>query len=608
MSKKNDDIRDKLKFLPETPGVYKYFDNKGNIIYIGKAKNLKKRVSSYFKKKLENNKVRVLVSKIVDIQYIIVDYESDALLLENNLIKKFQPRYNILLKDDKSYPWIVIRNEAFPRIHSTRTVIKDGSKYFGPYTSVHMVKILLDLIRQLYQLRNCKYNLSAENIKKKTIKPCLEYHIGNCKAPCNGSQTEADYNKSIEEIKKILKGNIFELLEYLRKTMKEYADVYKYEEAQIIKNKIDILEKYKSKSTIVNPALNNIDVFSIINDENIAYVNFIKVVNGRIIQAHTIELKKRLNETDEELLNFAIIDLRNKFNSNANEVIVPFEVNENIGKFKFIVPQIGDKKKLLDLSQRNLKYYKLEKIKQAEQKKQKHSTKRILETIKNDLRLSVLPVQIECFDNSNIQGTNPVASCVVFKNAKPANNEYRHFNIKTVVGPDDFASMEEVVYRRYKRLIDENLPLPQLIVVDGGKGQLHSAVKSLEKLNITDKIAIIGIAKRLEEIFIPGDPIPIYIDKNSETLKIIQYLRNEAHRFGINFHRDKRSLNFIKSELENINGIGPKTIEILLTKFKTVKKIKTLEIDELEKIIGKNKAQIVNSYFNKPISDTETTI
>ncbi len=602
MSKRIDNIKNKVKLLPETPGVYKYLDINDKIIYIGKAKNLKKRISSYFNKNQSNNKVRILLSKIVEIKYIVVDTESDALLLENNLIKKYQPKYNILLKDDKSYPWIVIRNEAFPRIHSTRTLVNDGSKYFGPYTSSHMVKILLDLIRQLYQLRICKYNLNANNIASKKIKPCLEFHIGNCKAPCSGLQSESDYNKSIDEIKKILKGNIFELLEYLRKTMKKYADVYKYEEAQIIKNKIDILEKYKSKSTIVNPALNNIDVFSIINDTNIAYVNFIKVVSGRIIQAHTIELKKRLNETDEELLNFAVIDLRNKFNSTAKEIIVPFEIDNNIGNFKIIIPQIGDKKKLLDLSQRNLKYYKLEKLKRAEQKKQRHSAKRLLETIKNDLNLSVLPVQIECFDNSNIQGTNPVASCVVFKNAKPANKEYRHYNIKTVIGPDDFASMEEVVYRRYKRLIDEKKTLPQLIVVDGGKGQLHSAVKSLDKLDITDKIAIIGIAKRLEEIFIPGDPIPIYIDKNSETLKIIQHLRNEAHRFGINFHRDKRSQNFIKSELENIKGIGPKTIEILLTKFKTVNKIKSLKISELEKLIGINKAQIVYNYFKEQIS------
>ncbi|MEA3318243.1 MAG: excinuclease ABC subunit UvrC [Bacteroidota bacterium] len=599
MSERIDNIKSKVKLLPEAPGVYKYFDSANKIIYIGKAKNLKKRVASYFNKNYDNNKVRILVKQIIDIQYIVVDSESDALLLENNLIKKYQPKYNILLKDDKSFPWIVIKNEPFPRIFSTRTLIKDGSKYFGPYTSGYMVKILLDLIRQLYPLRTCKLNLSADNIRNKKYKTCLEYHIGNCKAPCVGKQSEQDYNKSIEEIKKILKGNIFELLGYLKQLMREYSEKYEFEDAQIVKNKIDILEKYKSKSTVVSPALNNIDVFSIINEENIAYVNFIKLVSGRIVQAYTVEMKKRLNESDKELLNFAIIDLREKFNSNAKEIIVPFEIDENIGDFKVLVPKIGDKKKLLDLSQRNLKYYRYEKHKRAEQKKQKYSSKRILETMKKDLRLSVLPTQIECFDNSNIQGTNPVASCVVFKNAKPSNKEYRHYNIKTVVGPDDFASMQEVVYRRYKRLLDEKKQLPQLIVVDGGKGQLSSAVKSLEKLKILNKIVIIGIAKRLEEIFFPGDPIPIYIDKNSETLKVIQHLRNEAHRFGINFHRDKRSQNFIKSELENINGIGQKTIEVLLTKYKSVEKIKLLKFSELKDIIGLNKAEIVFNYFNK---------
>lgn len=587
-----------LSVLPDSPGVYQFYNSSGEIIYVGKAKNLKKRVSSYFNKEhYENNKVRVLVSKIVHIEYIVVQTESDALLLENNLIKKYHPRYNVMLKDDKTYPWICIKKEPFPRVFYTRNVINDGSSYFGPYTSVHMVKVMLDLVRQLYPLRNCNLNLSKPNIEKKKYKPCLEYHIGNCLAPCIGLQAEESYNESIDHIKKILKGNIQEVILYLNQLMKTYSSEFKFEEAQLVKEKIDILEKYKSKSTVVSSGLNNVDVFNILDDSNFAYVNFLKVVEGRIVQAHTLELKKKLDEKLEDLLLMAIVEIRERLQSTAKEIIVPVKIE--LGQVKISVPVRGEKKSLLELSERNLKYYRLEKQKKAEKKKEKHSGKRLLEVIKKDLNLSSLPVHMECFDNSNIQGTNPVAACVVFKNAKPSSKEYRHYNIKTVKGPDDFASMEEVVYRRYKRLLEENKSLPQLIVIDGGKGQLNAAMKSLERLEIRDNVTIIGIAKRLEEIFYPNDPVPLYLDKNSESLKVIQHIRNEAHRFGIKFHRNKRSGNFIKSELENIPGIGSKTIEVLLSKFKTIKNIQNLTLDEISSEIGNTKAKLLLEYFNK---------
>ncbi len=587
-----------LSVLPDSPGVYQFFNSSDEIIYVGKAKNLKKRVSSYFTKDhYENNKLKVLISKIDRIEYIVVQTESDAFLLENNLIKKYHPRYNVMLKDDKTYPWICVKNEQFPRVFYTRNVINDGSSYFGPYTSVHMVKIMLDLIRRLYPLRNCNLNLSNENIEKKKYKTCLEYHIGNCLAPCIGLQTEENYNNSIDHIKKILKGNIQEVILYLNKLMKEYSADFKFEEAQLVKEKHEILEKYKSKSTIVSSSLNNVDIFNILDDNNFAYVNFLKVVEGRIVQAHTVELKKKLDEDLGDLLLMAVVEIRERLSSTAKEIIAP--INFDLAKVVVTVPVRGEKKSLLELSERNLKYYRLEKQKKAEKKKEKHSGKRILEVLKKGLNLSFLPEHIECFDNSNIQGTNPVAACVVFKNAKPSTKEYRHYNIKTVEGPDDYASMEEVVYRRYKRLMDENKSLPQLIVIDGGKGQLNAALKSLEKLDIKDNVSIIGIAKRLEEIFYPNDPIPLYLDKNSESLKLIQHLRNEAHRFGIKFHRNKRSGNFIKSELDNIPGIGPKTIDTLLTKFKTIKKIRNLSLDEISSEIGNTKAKLLFVYFNR---------
>ncbi|MGC9375355.1 MAG: excinuclease ABC subunit UvrC [Bacteroidales bacterium] len=600
LKKQKDKFKPFLSVLPDSPGVYQFFNQNGEIIYVGKAKNIKKRVSSYFSKEhFENNKIRVLVSKIDRIEYIVVETESDALLLENNLIKKYRPRYNAMLKDDKSFPWICIKNENFPRVFYTRNVIHDGSIYFGPYTSTYMVKVLLDLIRQIYPLRNCNLNLSSEKILKNDYKPCLEYHLGNCKAPCIGLQPEEDYNQSIENIKQILKGNIHQVISYLNDLMNRYATDYKYEEAQLIKEKIEILEKYKSKSTIVSPSLNNVDVFSILDDKSTAYVNFLKVVEGRIVQAHTVEFKKKLDEKPDDLLPMAIVELKERLSSDAKEIIIPFSIDLSLENIKFTVPQRGEKKSLLELSQRNLKYYRLEKQKKSEKKKEKHSGKRLVQKIKHDLNLPDLPTQIECFDNSNIQGSNPVAACVVFKNAKPSTKDYRHYNIKTVQGANDFASMEEVVYRRYKRLVDEKKSLPQLIVIDGGKGQLNAALKSLKKLNLEKNISIIGIAKRLEEIFFPGDPIPLYLDKNSETLKVIQHIRNEAHRFGIKFHRNKRSGNFIKSELETIPGIGPKSIEQLLKKFKTIKKLRSVSMDEISSEIGNAKARLLYEYFHQ---------
>lgn len=599
MKLSHEDIKSTIAVLPESPGVYLYYNTTGDIIYIGKAKNLKKRVSSYFTRETyENNKLRVLVSKIFRIEYIVVNTESDALLLENNLVKKHQPRYNVMLKDDKTYPWICIKNEPFPRVFYTRNIVNDGSKYFGPYTSVYMVKVLLDLVKQLYPLRNCNLNLTNDNIKKKKFKVCLEYHLGNCKAPCIGLHSQADYDKSIENIHLILKGNISEVIHYLTTLMNDYSHEFKFEEAQLIKDKIEILEKYKSKSAVVSSSLSDIDVFSIVDDDNYAFVNFLRLVEGQIVQAHTLEIRKKLDENVADLLIIAIIELRERFSSSSKEIIVPFQIELPWEGVKIIVPQKGEKKTLLELSERNVKYYRLEKQKNAERKKEKHSGKRVLEMLKKDLNLSVLPEHIECFDNSNIQGTNPVAACVVFKNGKPSPKDYRHFNIKTVEGPNDFASMEEVVYRRYKRMLDENKTLPNLIVIDGGKGQLGSATKVIKQLGILNNVAIIGIAKKLEEIFYPNDPIPLYLDKNSESLKLIQHIRNEAHRFGINFHRQKRSGAFIKSELENIPGVGEKTIEVLFKKFKTVKKIRQLSEDELSAEIGQTKARLLLKYFS----------
>ncbi|MCB0387466.1 MAG: excinuclease ABC subunit UvrC [Winogradskyella sp.] len=595
MSKTSLEIQ--IQTLPNEPGVYQYFDANGTILYVGKAKNLKKRVSSYFTKQHDYGKTKVLVKKIASIKHIVVNTETDALLLENNLIKKHQPRYNVMLKDDKSYPWICIKNERFPRVFSTRRVIKDGSEYFGPYTSMKTVSTLLDLIRGLYKLRTCNYDLSKEKIEAEKYKVCLEYHLGNCKGPCEGFQTLEDYNEGIAAIKEILKGNFKDSLSQFRQQMAQFSENMQFEEAQIIKEKIEILENYQAKSTIVNPKISNVDVFSIVSDESYAYVNFLQVSYGSIIRSHTLEIKKKLQESDKELLELAIIELRQRFHSKSKEIYVPFKIN--LGEdVKVFVPQLGDKKHILDLSIRNAKYYRLEQLKQVKIVDPDRHANRIMAQMKADLRLKEEPRHIECFDNSNIQGTNPVAACVVFKNGKPSKKDYRHFNIKTVEGPDDFASMEEVVYRRYKRLLDEGSPLPQLIIIDGGKGQLSSALKSLDALNLRQKIAIIGIAKRLEELFYPDDPIPLYLDKKSETLKIIQQLRNEAHRFGIEHHRNKRSKSALNTELESIPGIGEKTIVELLKEFKSVKRISHAKLDELEDVVGVSRAQKIYNYYH----------
>ena len=587
-----------LKTLPDSPGVYQYYDKQDNILYVGKAKNLKKRVGSYFTKSHENAKTRILVQKIVSIKHIVVTTETDALLLENNLIKKYQPRYNIMLKDDKTYPWICIKKERFPRIFMTRRVIKDGSEYYGPYTNVRTVKVLLDLIRELYPLRTCKYDLSREKIAEKKYKVCLEYHLGNCSGPCEDFQNEDSYNDTIKAIRNIVKGNFKESLNKFHEIMKAFADKMEFEEAQKIKEKLDLLSNYQSKSTIVSPSINNVDVFSIISDESYGYVNFFKISNGSIIQSHTTEIKKKLDETDKRILEMAVVEIRQRFNSISREVYVPFEIDLG-DEIKVTVPKLGDKKRIVELSERNAKYYRQEQFKQMKISDPDRHVKRIMTQMQKDLRLSEEPRHIECFDNSNIQGTNPVAACVVFKEGKPSKKEYRHYNIKTVEGPDDFASMEEVVFRRYKRLLSENLPLPQLIIIDGGKGQLSSALKSLDLLDLRGKIAIIGIAKRLEEIYYPGDPIPMYLDKRSETLKIVQFLRNEAHRFGITLHRNKRSKSAIQSELEQIPNIGKQTITSLLKKFKSAKRVKMATIEELKELLGDSRAKKIFNYFNQ---------
>jgi len=592
------DIKIQVQTLPESPGVYQYYDKNGKILYVGKAKNLKKRVTSYFNKKHDSNRIEVMVKKICDIKHIVVATETDALLLENNLIKKYQPRFNVMLKDDKTYPWICIKNERFPRVFPTRRLIKDGSEYYGPYTNFKTVNILLELIKGLYQLRTCNYDLSEEKIRKGKYNVCLEYHLGNCKGPCEARQTEAEYNSYIDAIREIVKGNFKESLQQFREQMKDHAERLEFEAAQQIKNKIEVLENYQAKSTVVNPKITDVDVFSIVSDEGYGYVNFLQISHGSIIRSHTIEMKKKLDESDKELLELGIIEIRQRFNSTSKEIYVPFEVE--VGEHvKITIPQLGDKKKIIDFSIRNARYYRQEQFKQMKIIDPDRHVNRIMAQMKLDLRLSVEPRHIECFDNSNIQGTHPVAACVVFKNGKASKNDYRKFNIKTVEGPDDFASMEEVVFRRYKRLLNEGEPLPQLIIVDGGKGQLSSGLKALEDLGLRGKIAIIGIAKRLEEIYYPGDSVPMYLDKKSETLKIIQQLRNEAHRFGITFHRDKRSKTALNTELESIPGVGDKTVVELLTHFRSLKRIKEVALDDLTQVIGAARAAIIFNYYHQ---------
>ncbi|WP_298151506.1 excinuclease ABC subunit UvrC [Flavobacterium sp.] len=586
-----------VQSLPDGPGVYQYYDKEGKLLYVGKAKNLKKRVSSYFNKVHDTAKTNVMVRKIVTIRHIVVASESDALLLENNLIKKNQPRFNVLMRDDKTYPWICIKKEPFSRIFPTRRMIKDGSEYYGPYTSFKTVHTILDLIKELYPLRTCNYDLKEDNIEKGKFKVCLEYHIGNCKGPCEGHEPLENYQKHVDAIRQILKGNFKESLREFRKSMGQCAAEMRFEEAQKLKEKIEVLENYQSRSMVANIKITNVDVFSIISDESAAFVNFLQISHGSVVRSHTLEIKKRLEEPDEELLALAIVELRERFQLLTREVILPFEID--LGEhIKVTVPQLGDKKQLLELSERNARYFRLDQLKQLQIVDPERHTTRIMAKMKKDLRLSEEPRHIECFDNSNIQGSNPVAACVVFKDGKPSKKDYRHFNIKTVEGPNDFASMEEVVYRRYKRLLDEDEPLPQLIIIDGGKGQLSSALKSIDALELRGRIAIIGIAKRLEELFYPGDNVPLYLDKKSETLKVIQQLRNEAHRFGITFHRDKRSKSALNSSVESIPGIGEKTMVTLLKHFKSVKRLKLATEKEISDVVGVSKAKKITDFYH----------
>ena len=583
-----------LSTIPEKPGCYQYYDVKGTVIYVGKAKNLRKRISSYFQKEHENRKTRVLVKQIYDLRYIVVDSEADALLLENNLIKQYRPRYNVLLKDDKTYPSIVIKHEPFPRIFQTRNIVRDGSLYYGPYSSVHFIRTLLHLIKELYPIRNCKHALTPEAIHSGKYKVCLQYHIKRCKAPCVGMQEAEEYDRNIADIKEILKGNSSKVSELLLERMKALAAEMRFEEAQEVKRQYDLVESFRLKSTVV-PMLHNVDVFSLDENETSFFINYMHIGSGAIVQVYTIEYQKRLNDEQKEyVLGLGIVEMRERFHSHAGEIIVPF-IPEGVFPegISFTVPQRGDKRKVLELSLQNAKQYKVDKLKRSEKFNPEQRTTRLLTTIQKDLHLPALPMQIECFDNSNIQGTNPVAACVVFKKGKPSKKDYRHFHIKTVVGPDDFASMREIVTRRYTRLLEEEAPLPQLIIIDGGKGQLNVATEVLRELNLLGKITIVGLAKRLEEIFYPGDPFPLVLDKTSETLKVIQHLRDEAHRFGITFHRQMRSKGQIVSELDAIKGIGEKTKEALLKKYKSVKRIREAPPAELEELIGKKKAALV---------------
>ena len=593
MELKSEALAQIVAALPNNPGVYQYYNSEGNLLYIGKAKSLKKRVSSYFNKIHDSHKTNVMVKQIADIKYIVVETEYDALLLENNLIKKHQPKYNILLKDDKTYPWIVIKHEDFPRVMVTRKPVKDGSIYFGPYASGTMMYTLLELIKELFKLRTCNLQLTKTNIEKHKFRLCLEHHIGNCKGPCEGLQTREDYDESITAIKSILKGNINTVIDHLEQQMLSHATKYEFEQAQSYKEKIDALEKYKGRSVVVSPTIHHVDVFSFIDDQQGAFINYLRVISGAIIQSHTIELKRKLDETPSDLLLLAIAEMRERYQSDSKEIIVPFDLEIDIPGVMVTVPKIGDKKHLLDLSEKNARYFRKDRLEQADKLNPEHRIERLMEAMKKDLRLPVKPYHIECFDNSNFQGDYAVAAMSVFKNGRPSKSDYRHFNIKTVVGPDDFASMEEIIYRRYKRLLEEEKELPQLIVIDGGKGQLGAALNSLAKLDLRGKISIIGIAKKLEEIYYPGDPLPLYLDKKGETLRIIQQLRDEVHRFGITHHRNKRSKGVIKTELSDIKGIGDKLAEKLLREFKSVKRIKEASLEELTALIGKSKAELV---------------
>lgn len=601
MSVGNQHIKDILALLPESPGVYQYFDKEGTIIYVGKAKNLKRRVSSYFNKQHDDApKTRVLVRNIVDIKYIVVGSEEDALHLENTLIKKYRPRYNVLLKDDKTYPWICVTKEHFPRVFLTRRVERgSGAKYYGPYAHIHIAKTMLELLHELFPLRTCRYALTPEAIRSGRYKVCLQYHIKKCKGCCEGRITDEEYARYIHSVKQILNGNTGQICDMLMSQMMDLSAEMRFEEAQELKEKYDLIERYRAKSVVVSSTINNVDVFSYVDDENAAYINFMHVKGGSIVQSVTIEYKKKLDETPAEILALGIAELRARFETSSREVIVPFEPEVTFERLIITVPERGDKRKLLEISLQNARQYKLDKLKQAEKLNPEQRATRVLTRLQKDFRLRELPIHIECFDNSNIQGTNPVASCVVFKMAKPSKKDYRHFDIKTVVGPDDFASMREIIYRRYHRLVEEEQPLPQLIVVDGGKGQLSAAVSSLDELGLRGKIAIVGIAKRLEEIYFPGDTAPLYIDKNSESLRLIQHLRDEAHRFGITHHRNKRSKGQVVSALDAIKGVGAQTRDALLRHFKSLKRIREASLDEIATVVGKSKAQKVKDALSK---------
>ncbi len=594
----SEELLEKVRVLPAQPGVYQFYDETGTIIYVGKAKHLKKRVSSYFtKKNFESYKQKVLVNQIRDLRTIVVNSEADALLLENNLIKKYQPKYNILLKDDKTFPWICIKNEAFPRVFSTRKRINDGSLYFGPYTSAYSVKVLLNLIREIYQLRTCKHNLASLALAKAKYKVCLEYHIGNCLGPCEGLQTEENYRSTIAQIKKIIRGNLHEVIAHLQQEMEQHVSSFRFEEAEKVKQKIAVLDRYHSKSAIVSSSMNDVDVYSILSEDKRAFVNFLRVVKGAVVQAHSVEIKKGLDESDAELLGFVINDRILSGDYSSREIVLPIDLQGLFPAYKITVPQRGDKRKLLELSERNARNYRLEKQKRVQNRQVQKSHERILLTVQKDLRMNEMPRHIECFDNSNFQGSYPVAACVVFRDGKAAKKEYRHYNIKQVEGINDFASMEEVVYRRYLRLMNEEKRLPQLVIVDGGKGQLNAALKSFDRLGLRGKIALVGIAKRLEEIYFPGDPVPLYIDKNSESLKLIQKLRNEAHRFGISFHRQKRSGAMLNSQLQNIPGIGVSSTALLYKHFSSIEEIRSASIEQLSSLIGKARARKLKEYF-----------
>lgn len=602
----NENLKEHLKTIlaaiPEKPGSYQYYDEKGTIIYVGKAKNLKRRVSSYFNKEHDNNKTRVLVKQIRDIKYIVVDTEEDALLLENNLIKQYRPRYNVLLKDDKTYPSIVVKNEYFPRVFQTRNIVRDGSQYYGPYPSVFTAKVMLQMLKELYPIRTCKYPLTPESIAQGRYKVCLEYHIKRCKGPCESLQSLEEYQKNIAEVKEILKGNISQISKHLYEEMQQLAAEWRFEEAQAVKEKYEVIENYRSKSTVVTPMLHNIDVFSIIEDGNSAYINFMHIGNGAIVQAYTFEYKKRLDESKEELLSLGIVEMRKRFQSTAREIIVPFELDIDLGNVSFTIPQRGDKRKLLELSEMNVKQYKVDKLKQAEKLNPEQRNTRILKEIQEALHLPKLPAQIECFDNSNIQGSDAVAACVVFKMGKPSKQDYRKFNIKTVVGPDDYASMREVVYRRYKRAIEENAPLPDLIITDGGKGQME-VVREVVEDELGLSIPIAGLAKdnrhRTSELLFGFPPETIGMRLDSPLFHLLTRIQDEVHRFAIQFHKDKRSKSQVKSELDNIKGIGEKTKTLLLRHFKSVKRIKEASLDDLKAVVGEAKAKALRDGFDK---------